>query len=168
MSSEITLRAATVADADALADAWIQFGRYYVDLDPDLFRIPDADGLPAWFESSLREDRGEDALWLVAERGDRVVGFVQARIWPPADDAAQQLMQEVTEPILKIDSIMVLGDERGTGVGTALMEASERWGRKHGATRSVVISYADSPSSMPFYEERMGYRRHTVGFLKPL
>lgn len=166
--SGIELRDATVGDADALAAAWTDFGRYYVDLDPEHFRLPHKDGLPAWFESSLREDRGEDALWLVAERGDRVVGFIRARIWPRADDADFQLMWEVAEPILKIESLMVLDGERGAGVGTALMDAAERWGREHGATRAGVISYANSPASMPFYEERMGYRRHTVGFLKSL
>ena len=97
-----------------------------------------------------------------------MVGFVQAQIWPPAEDADRHLMREVSEPILKVDSIMVMADERGAGIGTALMSAAETWGRERGATRAVVISYANSPSSIPFYEERMGYERHTVGFLKPL
>jgi hypothetical protein len=47
-------------------------------------------------------------------------------------------------------------------------DAAERWGRDRGATRAIVISYANSPSSVPFYEDRMGYERHTIGFLKPL
>lgn len=168
MPSGIEIRAARVADGDSLADAWRAFGRYYADIDPDQFRVPDSEGLPAWFESRLGEDRGDDTLWLVAERARRVIGFVQAQIWPPAEDADRQLMREMAEPILKVDTIMVLEDERGTGVGTALMSAAETWGRERGATRAVVISYANSPSSVPFYEERMGYERHTIGFLKSL
>ena len=166
--ADLEIRAARVDDADGLADAWRAFGRYYADIDPQLFRVPEAEGLPAWFDSRLREDRGDDTLWLVAERDGRVVGFVQAQIWPPAEDADRHLMREVSEPILKVDSIMVMADERGAGIGTALMSAAETWGRERGATRAVVISYANSPSSIPFYEERMGYERHTVGFLKPL
>lgn len=168
MGSGVEIRAARVGDADSLAEAWREFGRYYADINPNLFRIPDSKGLPAWFESRLEENRGEDRLWLVAERARRVIGFVQARLSPPAEDADRQLMREMAEPILKIDSMMVLEDERGAGVGTALMSAAERWGRDQGATHSVVISYANSPSSIPFYEARMGYERHTVGFLKPL
>ena len=77
-------------------------------------------------------------------------------------------MREMAEPILKVDSIMVLEDERGAGVGTALMSAAETWGRDRGATRAVVISYENSPSSVPFYEGRMRYGRHTIGYLKSL
>ena len=125
MRSGIEIRVARVSDAVSLADAWREFGRYYADIDPRRFRVPDADGLPAWFESRLAEDRGDDTLWLVAERAPRVIGFVQARIWPPAEDADRHLMREMAEPILKVDSIMVLEDERGAGVGTALMSAAE-------------------------------------------
>jgi len=74
----------------------------------------------------------------------------------------------MSEPMLKVDSIMVLEQERGAGVGTALMSATESWGRERGATRAVVISYANSPSSVSFYEARMGYERHTVGFRRAL
>ena len=168
MGSDIEIRPARVADAQDLADAWRAFGRYYADIDPDQFRVPDAEGLPDWFESRLEEDRGDDTLWLVAQRGQRVIGFVEAQIWPPSEDAARHLMKEVAEPILKVDSIMVLEDERGAGVGTALMRAAESWGRERGATRAVVISYANGPSSVPFYEQRMRYERHTLGFVKPL
>jgi GNAT superfamily N-acetyltransferase len=164
MGSGIEIRAARVGDADSLAEAWREFGHYYADIDSDQFRVPDAEGLPAWFESRLEEERGDDTLWLVAERARQVIGFVQAQIWPPAEDADRHLMREMGEPILKVDSIMVLEDERGAGVGTALMSAVERWGHDRGATRAVVISYANSPSSVPFYENRMRYERHTVGF----
>ena len=97
-----------------------------------------------------------------------VIGFVEAQILPPAEDAHRQLMREMSEPMLKVDSILVLERERGAGVGTALMSATESWGRERGATRAVVISYANSPSSVSFYEARMGYERHTVGFRRAL
>jgi GNAT superfamily N-acetyltransferase len=168
MGSSIEIRTARVSDAGDLAEAWQEFGRYYVEIDQDRFRLPQADGLSDWFESRLSEARGDDSLWLVAEKDGRVVGFVQAQIWPPAEDADRQLMRETAEPILKVDSIMVVERERRTGVGTALMRAAERWGRERGATRAVVISFANSPSSIPFYGERMGYTLHTVGYLKPL
>jgi GNAT superfamily N-acetyltransferase len=168
MTDRIDIRGATIDDASSLADAWTQFGRYYSELDPRQFRTPDADGLSAWFAARLDEDRDDDFLWLVAERDRALVGFVEAQIWRPAEDARRQLMREADEPILKVDSIMVVEEARSLGVGTALMRAAEAWGRGRGATRSVVVSYAHSPSSVPFYEDRMGYERNTVGISKKL
>jgi GNAT superfamily N-acetyltransferase len=168
MAGDLHIRAAHVDDATNLAEVWIQFGRYYVELDPAEFRVPEAEGLPDWFRSRLDDDRSDDSLWLVAERDLEVVGFIEAQVWRPAEDAGRQLMREGAEPILKVDTIMVVDEARGEGVGTTLMNAAETWGRERGATRAVVISYAHSPSSVPFYEDRMGYRRNTIGFLKHL
>jgi hypothetical protein len=48
------------------------------------------------------------------------------------------------------------------------MEAVETWGRYRGASQAVVISYAESPTSVPFYENGLGYGRKTIGFWKAL
>lgn len=104
----------------------------------------------------------------MADHGGEVIGFIQAEIWRPADDADRQLMREVAEPILKVNSLMVLEDERGAGVGTALMKAAEAWGRERGATRAIVIASLRSPAVVGFYENRMRYDRKTVGFRKEL
>jgi GNAT superfamily N-acetyltransferase len=77
-------------------------------------------------------------------------------------------MREGSETTLKIDAVMVSEGARRQRVGTALMEAAEDRGRKRGATRSVVISYAHGPTSVSFYEDRMSYTRKTIGFSKPL
>ena len=77
-------------------------------------------------------------------------------------------MREVADPILKVDSLMVLEDERGAGVATALMRAVEDWGIERGATRAVVIASLSSAAAVGFYENRMRYERKTVGFSKPL
>ena len=162
------IRAADVRDALSLAYAWKEFGRYYAELDAAEFRVPHVEGLPEWFESMLRADEGEDASWLVADHGGEVIGFIQAEIWRPAEDADRQLMREVAEPILKVNSLMVLEDERGAGVGTALMKAAEAWGKERGATRAIVIASLSSPAVVGYYEKRMKYDRKTVGFSKEL
>lgn len=162
------IRAANVRDAVGLAHAWKEFGRYYAEIDATEFRVPDDEGLPEWFESRLRSDEGEDASWLVADHGGEVIGFIQAEIWRPAEDADRQLMREVAEPILKVNSLMVLEDERGAGVGTTLMRAAEAWGEERGATCAIVIASLSSPAVVGFYENRMRYDRKTVGFRKEL
>lgn len=165
---DIEIRAARPGDALGLADAWGAFGRDYAALDPGQFVVPDAEGLASWFEARLGRELGDDATWLVAERDDRVIGFVQAQIWRPAEDADRQLMREMTEPILKIDSLMVLEEARRSGLGERLMRTVERWGQERGATRAVVIASVASAPAIAFYEERMEYERRTIRFSKPL
>jgi GNAT superfamily N-acetyltransferase len=61
--------------------------------------------------------------------------------------------------------------ERGywrRGVGTKLMRAAEEWGKDCGATLVCLDTWVDSPVSVPFYEEGLGYSRRQVGFRKRL
>ncbi len=165
MGDEITIRPVRRGDGDALARCWIEFGRYYAVRDPARFRVPRADGLAQWFEGRIGRPHG---LWLVAERAERVVAFVEAEVWPRADDAEHQLMRESTEPVLKVSSLFVSERVRRRGIGRSLMEAAEAWGKEEGAACAVVVAIADSPSAVPFYTDRMGYGRNTVGLWKAL
>jgi hypothetical protein len=54
------------------------------------------------------------------------------------------------------------------GVPSQLVEAAEEWGRSQGATVAICDTFIDSPLSMPFRENRMGYTRRAVIFRKPL
>jgi GNAT superfamily N-acetyltransferase len=165
---DVSLRIAEPGDANALADLWIEFGRYYAELDPVQYREPERDGLVDWFRDRLTQAWGDDYTWLAAERAGRVVGAIQARILRPSEDVLWQLVREVEHVVLKIDSLIVTGTERRTGVGRLLMQAVEVWGAARGASEAVVISADDSPTSVPFYEEGLGYQRKTIGFWKSL
>jgi hypothetical protein len=66
-----------VGDGADLAQAWLEGGRYYADLNPRRFRVPDEIGLADWIESSLAKDRGEDESWIVAELDGEVIGDVK-------------------------------------------------------------------------------------------
>ncbi|HEX5937178.1 MAG TPA: GNAT family N-acetyltransferase [Actinomycetota bacterium] len=169
MSERPQIRLATPSDADDLAALWIEFGRYYAERDAAWYRVPEEEGLSDWFRDALARDReDDDVIWLVADEGGRVVGSIQARIWRPFPDAERQLVREVGEVVLKVDSLVVTQLERRRGVGRELMSAIEDWAVKRGASQAVVISVADSPTSVPFYESGMGYRRKTIGFWKEL
>jgi GNAT superfamily N-acetyltransferase len=105
---------------------------------------------------------------LVAERDERFVGYVQARIDRPAEDADRQLLRDLREPVLKVTALLVVQDQRRLGVGTALMRAVEDWAKSRGATRAFLNTYAGSPTAVPFYEKRMGYWAKSLGFWKQL
>ena len=142
--------------------------RHYAALDADPFQVPPAEGLVAWFEELLRRPRPDDAVWLVGEVDGRMVGDVVARLERPAEDAERQVLRDLGRTRLHVDALGVEAAYRRRGVGARLMHAVEAWGRDRGAVRSVLTTYRDSPLSVPFYEQGMGYARRSIVFEKRL
>lgn len=164
----ISIRPSESRDAEALARIWVQNCQYYADLDPDSFQVPNPDGLVEWFESFLGKAREDTELSLVAIVDDEVVGSLEASIQEPVENADRQMLRELGERRLFVNHMGVAQERWRSGVGTALMKAAEAWGKQHGARRSALDTYIDSPVSVPFYERRLGYKRHSINFRKPL
>jgi GNAT superfamily N-acetyltransferase len=146
---------------------WLSAAAYYVDLDPAHFQVPRAEGLADGWEDQLRQD-DEDSLQLVAEAGGRVIGWLSARIELPEEGAAVQLTREHGWTRLAVDALIVDRGHWRQGAGAALLEAAEAWGRNRGAQVARLDTYAYSPVSVPFYENRMGYQRRSIIFQKRL
>lgn len=164
----LVVRPARPDDAADLARNWIDGAQHYAALDADAFQVPPAEGLVAWFEELLRRPRPDDAVWLVGEVDGRVVGDVAARLERPAEDAERQVLRDLGRTRLYVDALGVAAAYRRRGVGARLMHAVEAWGRDRGAVRSVLTTYYDSPLSIPFYEQGMGYARRSIVFEKRL
>ncbi len=154
-------------------------GAYYADLDPEHFQVPAAEDLAAQWDRDLRggddADDGADAdgadggsLMLVAESDGVVAGWLTARIEPPSDHPAVQLTREHSWTRLVIDALVVDRAHWRGGAGTALLNAAEDWGRARNAQVVRLDTYARSPVSVPFYEQRMGYERRAIIFQKHL
>ncbi len=142
--------------------------RYYAEMDPNAFQVPNEEGLADWFESFLGEPLKENQLSLVAELDGEVVGSLEASILKPDDTADRQMLRELGETRLFVNAMGVDRAHWRSGVGSALMRAAEDWAKERGATRSGLDTYIDSPVSVPFYEERLGYTRHSINFRKRL
>jgi GNAT superfamily N-acetyltransferase len=155
-------------DGEGCARAWLDAGRYYAERDPEVIQVPDADGLVEWFEDAIREPRTNDGRWLVAEEDEQTIGMIEAHIVRPAPDAHRQLQRDLARTRLVVNLLAVTEGYRRRGVGTALMEAAEEWGRSEGAVLAVTDTNLRSPLSVPFYTERMGYRRQAVLLRKAL
>ena len=154
-----------------MAKAWLSAGAYYADLDPEHFQVPASEGLAERLDRDPDRDRdsaGDQALMLVAERDGVVAGWLTARIEPPSERAAIQFTREHSWTVLIIDALVVDRSHWRGGVGTALLEAAEAWGRDRHAQVVRLDTYAHSPVSVPFYEERMGYERRSIVFQKNL
>src|SRR5262249_9888284 len=163
----LTIRAGRPGDGRGMARVWASAADYYADLDPRHFQRPETQGLAESFEDSITQ-AGNDALVLVAELDDRAVGWLAARIQRPEADAAAQLMREPSWTRLAVDVLIVDTAAWRHGAGTALLTAAESWGRDQGARVARLGTYAHSPVSVPFYEDRMGYERRAIIFQKEL
>jgi len=168
MVSRVSLRPAGRDDASLLADLWVEFGRSYEAMDPFEFQTPSRDGLVEWMAEEISKERSEDELYVVAEMDGDAVGYVRAQILRPQDGAERHVLRSTRVTTLKIDGLMVMDRARRQGVATELVMHAESWGASRGATESFVISYATSPTSVPFYEVKMGYAPKTTGYWKML
>ncbi|MGH8945822.1 MAG: GNAT family N-acetyltransferase [Acidimicrobiia bacterium] len=133
---DVAVREARPTDGEALARAWTDGGRYYVQLDPEIFQVPEGEALVRFFTERPRQ-LGEGRALFVAEVGAEVVGWVSAVIEPPVQHAEFQLQRELGSVRAHVNAVMVQEDHRGRGVGTALMRHVEAWARDQGA---VMIS----------------------------
>ena len=84
------------------------------------------------------------------------------------ETARWQSQRDLGDPRLFINYVGTGDAFKRMGVATRLVEAAEDWGRSMGAVAAVCDTYIDSPLSVPFWEERMGYSRRAIIFRKAL
>ena len=92
----VEVRAARPGDGAALARVWLDNARYYVDLFPDDFRVPDEAGLAEWFDVQLGRPQSAVELHLVAVVDGSVGAFVYARLTEPDEHASRQMLADYT------------------------------------------------------------------------
>jgi GNAT superfamily N-acetyltransferase len=111
------------------------------------------------FEESWRQRRDQYRGWLegeteaallVAERDGRAVGY--AMLTAGAGAATWDLGERVVE----METLSVLPEERGSGVGAALMDASRRWALDRGA-RTMAVGLAHTNDGARRFYEREGF-----------
>ncbi len=165
----LLVRPIRAGDAAGRADLWRDAGRFFASIDPQTGQEPDRHGLAEWMEEINRKLADDPAaLALVAEVDGEIVGSVTARLSEPVPSAPRQVGTDFGRRRVHVDALAVAGPHRRSGVGTALMNAVERWALDRGAEVITLETGLDNPTSMPFYEHRMGYRRHEVVFRKVL
>ncbi|HEY7201981.1 MAG TPA: GNAT family N-acetyltransferase [Candidatus Dormibacteraeota bacterium] len=162
MIDAIIVRSPRPGDGAQLARAWLEAGRYYAELAPETFQVPETEGLADYMERGWKPSDDPDLHELVAEIQGRVVGAATARIERPLDSARFQLQRQFAQTRMVVDVVFVEEAFRRMGVGAGLMAALEEWGRDRGATVALLDTYPESALSLPFFQERMGYVRRSI------
>ena len=162
----MNIRRATPDDADALVRIHGDMGDHYAELDPALFQRPALEDYAPVLAREITDD--PHVLQLVAEIDGQVVGALDAELRPPHGDARYAFTRDLNAPRLRIDYLATAAAHRRCGVGTALVQAAEAWGREHGAKVAELTTYQDSPLAMPFWTGRAGYSQRSVNLRKEL
>jgi len=153
----VQIRAATGEDFVGLCRLWAAVDELHAELAPDFFRQPPE---PPRSRADLRRQLADsDRLTLVAEERGELCGLAEAKL---ADTPREPQLQPRRRVYL--DELVVGPRWRRRGVGRALLEAVEAWGRGRGASDILLTVWAGNADAEAFYGE-LGFRpqSHVLG-----
>lgn len=133
MENEVMIREAQQRDADKISILCEQLSRAVAVADV-------AERLKVYTSNPA------EYLFLVAEAGGEVVGFVCAII----------KTEILSGPQARIDGVVVDLNFRGGGVGRKLMEAAEKWAKENSSVTMKLNSNIKRTETHKFYE-KLGY-----------
>jgi GNAT superfamily N-acetyltransferase len=166
--ASIVLREPRADDASAIAQLTVELGLYYSQLAPELFAPVAEEGLAEWTASDADWYARPTTFAAVAEIEGEVAGYLEASIQEPAESARFNVNRDLRARHLYINYVATAEAHKRKGVATQLVRAAEDWARDQGVTLALTDTYVDSPQSVPFWEERMGYRPRAVRLRKRL
>jgi ribosomal protein S18 acetylase RimI-like enzyme len=163
-TATITIRPADPADADGIAQAFIESAQYHVRLDPERYAVPAVEKISARHREGRQHPSraAGEATTLIAELDGEIVGFVDAQLEQSPDWMHRKTVY------CHIAEIAVRCAHRNQGIGGRLLRAAEDWGRQHGAEFASLEYHAANMRASSFYEQRMGYRVASVTAIKRL
>jgi GNAT superfamily N-acetyltransferase len=154
-NTKLVVRAAQESDISQLCKLYFEFHEYYVQGVPDRLVSPgrlehfDSSALCAKLKEILRQD---DAVIFVAELDGDCIGLAEAYIREDEPNPAK-----VSRKYCHLQSLMVSEEHRRAGVGTRLLEAAERYAKKHAAVEMRLDTWEFPGDPVDFYHRR-GYR----------
>jgi ribosomal protein S18 acetylase RimI-like enzyme len=147
------VRPARPDDLPAVSKLAAELVRLHHRLDPPRFLLiePVEDGYQ-WFFS--REIKRKEALILVAEADDAIIGYAYATLEP-------RNWNDLLDACGKLNDLYVDPTARRTGAGRALVTEVLAALRARGAPRVVLLSAWKNPEAHGFFEA-LGFRRTMV------
>jgi ribosomal protein S18 acetylase RimI-like enzyme len=147
MSHDFVIRHLARDDLDLVEPLWSALREHHTAVAPEL-------GSPRPREESWRRRRAQYEQWLsetgsfllVAERGEELLGYAMVHLrigsstWPLGEQAGE------------VETLAVLGGERGRGIGTALLRAVREELRSSGVSEISLHVLPGNLASIRFYE----------------
>jgi GNAT superfamily N-acetyltransferase len=144
----ITVRRATRDDARTIAEFAFKLVEQHRQYDPVRFaKLGDLEGM-AWFYGGQTE--AEDAVVLVVEIDDRVVGFAYL-------EYQSRNYMELSAASVRLQDIFVEEAARGTGAGRELIEAAVEESKGFEAAKVLLSVAAKNTFAQEFFKHQ-GFR----------
>jgi ribosomal protein S18 acetylase RimI-like enzyme len=147
----------SASDLPSLEPLWVAVHRAHVASMPEL--APYVSDAETWAERrALYEEvcAKPDTVLLLAYEGDALIGYALGHVLPVQDTWIADTWR--TGPrIAEVESLSVLPEYRGQGVGTALMDALERALEALGISDFIVGALAGNEDALRLYRRR-GFR----------
>jgi ribosomal protein S18 acetylase RimI-like enzyme len=150
----VSFRTAERRDLDALGELGAMLIRTHYAFDHQRF-LPSPEGVEKGYASFLGRalDSPDDRVF-VAERDERVVGYVYAALEPMS-------WKELRGPAGFIHDLAVAEEARRSGLGTRLMEVAVEWLRSRGAPRVILWSAAANGTAQALFR-KLNFRETMV------
>ncbi len=130
-----TIRPATEIDLQRLVDVEVEAGQLFHTVGMSVV----AEDVPQL--ADLREAVAAERVW-AAGIGAEVAGYITA---------------EVIDGNAHVAQVSVAPDHAGRGIGKAMIEFVEAWGRTAGCPATTLTTFRDVPWNAPYYL-RLGYK----------
>lgn len=157
MSTAPRIVKGSASDLDSLEPLWVAVHRAHAAAMPEL--APYASDAETWAEHrALYAEVFEkpDTVLLLAFDADARIGYALSHVLPVQDTWIADTWR--TGPrIAEVESLSVLPEYRGQGIGTALMDALEREIEALGIDDVIVGALAGNEDALRLYRRR-GYR----------
>jgi ribosomal protein S18 acetylase RimI-like enzyme len=148
-----------VAELDAIEPLWNALQAHHSAISPDLVEgTPSRAASDAWGIRRSKYERwleDPDAFFVVAEIGDEPVGYAFVTVGPGY--ASWQTGPRLAE----LETLSVLPEHRGSGIGSALLDAAWRRLAELGVEDMAITTTTTNVDSHRFYE-REGFRQSFV------
>lgn len=158
---EIELRyAGTVAELDVVEPLWNALQAHHTAISPDLGRAtPHRDAADAWRIRRAKYERwltNPETFFVLAETGGKPVGYAFVTVGPG------YASWQTSERLAELETLSVLPERRGSGIGAALIDAVWKRLAELGVEDMQITTTATNVDSHRFYEREGFLQRFVV------
>ena len=153
----VTITRGTVSDIPRLEPLWVAVHHQHMASMPELG--PYVSDAETWRQrQALYEElfRKPETFLLLAELGEQLVGYALVHVTPASETWVADTW--ITgDRLAELESISVLPEHRGVGIGTLLLDASHREIEALGVQDLIIGALPGNAGAIRLYERR-GYR----------